>query len=335
LETDRVCPSCGRDVSAPGQEDKSAGVELFFMPGEPEPAPAPAEADTQLPVSERDAAIPPAPAAPAAEPAAFLPSSARSTEEPPKAELIGLAAVNARVLSELQRSEAGKRVAAEAARNPRAAAAAAAAAGVLILALIYFMLRPAAAPASGPAASPADSAPAPTADFVRPAATFAAEPRVVVNGAPEPQPAPAAAPPPAPAPAPAPAAAPSSPAPSKAAPESVDAWTFEGVVFDLLTTRGVFAVRLVFVDDRGGVAGETETGADGRYKIEIPSGAGYTVKIAHGDYTGRYIDDPDGSLRTASSDERRLLMQAAAHNRTWVGNPKKAVYRDLALVPSE
>jgi hypothetical protein len=332
LETDRVCPSCGREVSATRQDDKSAGVELFFMPGEPEPTAPPAETESLLPVSERDAALPPAPAP---EPAAFLPSSAHSPDAPPKAEPAGLAAVNARILAELQKSEAGKRVAAEAARNPKAAMAAAAAAAVLFLALIYLVLRPGAAPAAGPAASSADAAPAATADFVRPAATFAAEPRVIVNGAaPALVPPPAAVPGPAPATSAAPAPAPVDPAP-KATEAPSESWTFQGVAFDLISTRGVFAVRLVFVDDRGAVAGETETGADGRYKIEVPAGPGYSVKIAHGDYTGRYLDDPDGSLRTASSEERKLLMQAAAHNRPWIGNPKKAVYRDLALVPTE
>ena len=112
-------------------------------------------------------------------------------------------------------------------------------------------------------------------------------------------------------------------------------WTFEGVVFDLLTARGVSGAKMIFVDADGNVVGETETGSAGRYKIALPPGIGYELKIEHDNYAGRYIDEGDAAspLREATPAERRILMRAAARNLPWVGNARNAVLRDLALVP--
>jgi hypothetical protein len=110
---------------------------------------------------------------------------------------------------------------------------------------------------------------------------------------------------------------------------------FEGVVFDLLTARGVFGAKLIFLNPDGDVVGETDTGPAGRYKIALPPGSGYKLKISHGDYTERYIDEGDAtsSLREATPEERKILMSAAARNLPWAGSEAKPVHRDLALVP--
>ena len=184
------------------------------------------------------------------------------------------------------------------------------------------------APPAAPASAPEDEE--------RPSASFATLPRVVVGGQ---------LPPEKPKPKPAPRAASDEPAPRKARPAAEarprkpkgPAWNFEGVVFDLLTARGVFAAKLAFLDADGNVAGETETGPGGRYKVALPPGdaKGYMLKISHSDYTDRYIDEGDAtsSLREATPEERKILMQAAARNLPWVGNTGKSLHRDLALVP--
>ena len=187
---------------------------------------------------------------------------------------------------------------------------------------------PAARPAPPPPVAPpvAPPAPAPTIpvpDAARPSATFASTPRLVVAGET-----------PKPAAKPKPAAASPAEEPKARKPKGPK-WTFEGVVFDLLTARGVFGAKLVFVDPDGNVVGETDTGPAGRYKISIPPGSGYKLKISHGDYTDRYIDEGDAtsSLRDADPEERRILMSAAARNLPWTGDPAKPMHRDLALVP--
>jgi hypothetical protein len=159
------------------------------------------------------------------------------------------------------------------------------------------------------------------------------------------------------APAAAPAQAPSAAEPREEAPPAAEApkpapkrrrerakpkraeprWVFEGVVFDLLTARGVFAADLSFLDADGNKVGGVETGPGGRYKVSLPPAkkGGYALKVSRTDYTGRYIDEGDAttSLRDATPDERRILMQAAARNIPWVGNVKTVTRRDLALVP--
>lgn len=123
--------------------------------------------------------------------------------------------------------------------------------------------------------------------------------------------------------------------PKKVAPRPT--WVFEGVIFDLLTARGVFAAKLSFVDQDGNVVGTTSTGGGGSYKISVPVGGpkGYSLRISHPDYTERYIDEGDAtsSLREATPEERKILMQAAARNLPWIGMAKNSVRRDLGLVP--
>ena len=174
-----------------------------------------------------------------------------------------------------------------------------------------------------PAPAPAPAPSVPSRDASRPAATFAAVPRVILTAPVPSAPKPAAAKPPPPRDEP------------PAAPGRT--WAFEGVVFDLLTTRGVFAATLTFRDAAGNVVGETSTGSRGNYKVVLPAGGrkGYSLKITHGDYTERYIDEGDAtsSLREATTEERRMLAQAAVRNLPWVGALKKPVRRDLGLVP--
>ncbi|HEX4047674.1 MAG TPA: hypothetical protein VH309_07565 [Elusimicrobiota bacterium] len=179
--------------------------------------------------------------------------------------------------------------------------------------------RPAVVPPPPPAQTPAAAAPA--FDPSRPAASFGAAPHTILAD----ETAPAVKPKPA---APPPAARPRRRAEGPR-------WTFEGMVFDLLTARGVYGAHLVFVNAEGDVVGETDSGPAGRYRITIPAGEGYKLKVAQSDYTDRYIDEGDAtsSLREATPEERRILMSAAARNLPWTGDPKKATHRDLALVP--
>lgn len=182
------------------------------------------------------------------------------------------------------------------------------------------------APASLSPASPPAAIVAPPAGQSRPSATFASAPRVVVAG--ETKDAAPAPPPVAPEPD-----ATAAPAPAKAGPD----WTFEGTVFDVLRTRGVFGATLTFYAPDGKAVGHVETGPEGRYKIVLPFGgaAGYTLKISQPDYAARYLDEGEATdaMRQASPEERKLLMQASSRNRPWIGLPDKAVRRDLALVP--
>jgi hypothetical protein len=159
----------------------------------------------------------------------------------------------------------------------------------------------------------------PEADAARPAASFAAAPHSRVTGE-EPQPAPAEA---------------SAPAEPREQEEEAS-WIFKGLVFDLLTTRGVSGVKLSFLDAAGNVVGETTTGQAGRYEISLPAVAGCKLKISHDGYTGRYIEEGDATsaLREATPEERQTLMSAVARNLPWTGDPKKPVQRDIALMPS-
>jgi hypothetical protein len=207
---------------------------------------------------------------------------------------------------------------------------------------------PKAAPAAPAAVAAPAAAPAPAPAAVessRPGASFAILPHVVIAGEkPAAQQASAPAEPADEEPVaakvmkkPRPVAAEAPRKPRKPKAPAGPSWNFEGIVFDLLSARGVFAARLTFMDADGNVVGETETGPGGRYKADLPVGptSGYTLKIVHADYTSRYIDEGDAtsSLREATAEERQILMQAAARNLPWVGTPNKTQHRDLALVP--
>lgn len=168
---------------------------------------------------------------------------------------------------------------------------------------------------SKPVEPPVPKAPvdAPKANQPRPTATFAPAP-------------------PPPAAKPKPAAAPVV-AKKPAAPQ----WIFEGVVYDLLSTRGVFGVRLVFVDAEDNEVASIETAEGGRYKAAMKPGPenGYALRIVHEDYSGKHIDELDStsSVRKADLEQRKFLMQAGARSLPWIGTVGKPVRRDMALVP--
>jgi hypothetical protein len=204
-----------------------------------------------------------------------------------------------------------------------------------------FMQPPAVKPAPA-AAEPSPEAPPARAPLEEgPTATFAAAARVEIG------------PPAAPAPAAAKEKPPAAPAPAAKRPQASRAarretrerraekrspqWVFEGVAFDLLTAQGVFAARLTFLDSQGNVVARVETGPEGRYRIALPPAGkdGYRVQVSRTDYTSRYIDEGDAtsSLREATPDERRILMQAASRNLPWIGKTSGPTRRDLALIP--
>ncbi len=141
----------------------------------------------------------------------------------------------------------------------------------------------------------------------------------------------AAAPPAAP---PAAAPKPKPPSPKKAAGPQ---WVFEGTVYDLLTTRGAYGVRLVFVDAEDNEIASVETAEDGRYRAAMRPGPaqGYGLRILHDDYSGKHIDELDStsSVRKADLEQRKFLMQAGARSLPWIGSVGAPVRRDMALVP--
>ncbi len=128
---------------------------------------------------------------------------------------------------------------------------------------------------------------------------------------------------------PKPAAAPKKPAGPQ--------WVFEGVVYDLLSTRGAYGVRLIFVDADDNEVASVDTAEDGRYRASMKPGPveGYTLRIQHEDYSGKHIDELDStsSVRKADLEQRKFLMQAGARRLPWIGQPGKSVRRDMALVP--
>jgi hypothetical protein len=114
-------------------------------------------------------------------------------------------------------------------------------------------------------------------------------------------------------------------------------WEFEGTVYDLLTTRGVFGVQLVFVDADDYEIASVGTGKDGHYRVAMKAGPpeGYTLRIVHDDYSGKHIDELDStsSVRKADLEQRKFLMQAGARSLPWVGKVDATTRRDMALVP--
>lgn len=170
-------------------------------------------------------------------------------------------------------------------------------------------------PEAAPAPAPVTAAPAP-APPPRPTATFPKLDR------------------PAPAAPPVAAPKPKAPAPRKAAGPQ---WVFEGTVYDLLTTRGAYGVRLVFVDAEDNEVASVETAEDGRYRAAMKPGPaeGYSLRILHDDYSGKHIDELDStsSVRKADLEQRKFLMQAGARSLPWIGAVGAPVRRDMALVP--
>jgi len=168
-----------------------------------------------------------------------------------------------------------------------------------------------------PASAPSPAPLPPAQDPSRPTATFALPARVK---------------PPSPQPAAAPAA-------RRAAPKKTvgPRWEFEGVVYDLLTARGVFGVQLVFVDGDDNQIAAVGTDKDGHYRVEMKAGPpeGYALRIVHEDYSGKHIDELDStsSVRKADLDDRKFLMKAGVRNVAWIGATDKTTHRDMALVP--
>lgn len=118
-----------------------------------------------------------------------------------------------------------------------------------------------------------------------------------------------------------------------------DLWVFEGLVYDLLSTRAVYGARIIFVNAENKELESVESGSDGRYRASIKPGPpeGYVVRIAHEDYTGKLIDEigSSGDVRRADLKQRQFLMRSGAPGLPWIGSIGKPVFRDVALIPTE
>ncbi|MEQ1920136.1 MAG: hypothetical protein ABL955_13150, partial [Elusimicrobiota bacterium] len=114
-------------------------------------------------------------------------------------------------------------------------------------------------------------------------------------------------------------------------------WIFEGTIYDLLTTRGVYGARLVFIDAEDNEVASVEASESGHYHLSMKAGPpnGYAMRIIHDDYTGKHIDELDStsSVRKADLEQRKFLMQAGSRSLPWIGTVGKPVRRDMALVP--
>lgn len=166
------------------------------------------------------------------------------------------------------------------------------------------------------APKPIVASPPPALPF-RPTAVFAAGVKPKPAAVPKPKPKPAAV------------AAPKKPAGPQ--------WVFEGIVYDLLSTRGAYGVRLVFVDSDDNEVASVETAEDGGYRAAMKPGPaqGYALRIQHDDYSGKHIDELDStsSVRKADLEQRKFLIQAGARRLPWIGQTGKPIRRDMALVP--
>lgn len=327
------CPSCGFQVKEDERLCGSCGWDLVVrkrvpLPDKKPSAGAPPSKPADSPEKPGSFALPPARNLNESSPKPFAkapPEPEPETESGPALMLPGQA-------DEVEPADA----AAPRRGSPvYIAAVAGAAIGTVSVLAVSLLLRQEAAPVQHPASgaspfaarnAPSEAAPPAPKDDMRPAASFTATPRVTMAASAIPEPAKPAVPKPA-----------AAKKPARRAKSKGPAWVFEGVVFDLLTARGVFAAKLSFVDPDGNVVGETSTGGGGGYKAVLPVGGphGYALKISHGDYTERYIDEGDAtsSLREATPEERKILMHAGVRNLPWVGLPKKSVRRDLGLVP--
>lgn len=114
-------------------------------------------------------------------------------------------------------------------------------------------------------------------------------------------------------------------------------WIFEGTIYDLLTTRGVYGARLVFIDAEDSEVASAEAGEGGHYHVSMKAGPaeGYAMRVMHDDYTSKHIDELDStsSVRKADLEQRKFLMQAGSRSLPWIGTVGKPVRRDMALVP--
>mgnify|MGYP001582582231 CR=1 FL=1 len=113
-------------------------------------------------------------------------------------------------------------------------------------------------------------------------------------------------------------------------------WIFEGTAYDHLTTKGVYGVKLMFIDDLGNNKARIETDDQGGFRVSLPAIAsgGYTLRLEHDDYSSKYVDDLDatGGLRSADLKQRELLMKVGAAPRQWVGSQDHGTRHDLGLI---
>jgi hypothetical protein len=333
----------------PQPEEEAVPKGESLPPAKPPPAPMeeedePPESALFLPMSTKDIVVePPARRAAPAENAAPKPERRPAQKEPPP------------------RTEGGPKHARQSV--VQLAALAGGALGLLSIGVIFVMLRSepqSAAPPTG--ASPFGKREAEDAIVTSSSDELATQPAPPAPEAVSPVPVAAPVPiaPPAPVAAPTPSrptatfsmlAKPKAPAPSaKPKPAVADAppsppkpegpqWTFEGTVYDLLTTNGVFGVKLMFVDAEDKKIASVETGSEGRFKVTLPAGpvGGYQLRIIHDNYSGKHIDELDStsSVRNADLEQRKFLLQAGARSLPWVGTEGKSVRRDMALVPVE
>jgi hypothetical protein len=319
-----VCAACGWDFAAHKHAANPAGVDLFIRPASP---PAPGGGGQPPPAAPRDVAphVDQAPIRPPEEKPRFEPRPPAPSRAPSGPAEFPSNILNP-VLNFIKRWEIGVDLlttpelqkVVEALRRPRVFVATVSALALLFLAVVYPLL-----PDRAPAMKPIELAPSqPTSDH--PMATFADTPKTMIVNVPY-----------APTPAPVRGGAAPAPPPPPAPPLPELTWSFEGEVFDLLSSRSVSAAKLVFLDESGRVVGQAETDAKGRYRVTLPASTGYAVKIEHPDYTSRYVDDgdPRKPLRRATMRQRGYLMAAAARNAPWIGDPDRPVSRNLAVVP--
>ncbi|MDD5655899.1 MAG: hypothetical protein PHF00_01405, partial [Elusimicrobia bacterium] len=130
-----------------------------------------------------------------------------------------------------------------------------------------------------------------------------------------------------------PDAAPWAPAPvlPRPAVKARPQWVFEGVAYDLVSLRAVYAAELVFRDPKGAVKGRTLTQEDGRYRIALAAlkRGGYGVTAEHPDFQEKCIDEISPPFKEVKEEQRRQLASLAARSRPWTGQAGSTTRRDL------
>ena len=119
------------------------------------------------------------------------------------------------------------------------------------------------------------------------------------------------------------------------APPLKDAWTFEGLVYDLITLRPVPQAQVSFRGLGSTDFSDTVTDAKGRFKIILApaAGGGYNLTAKHPDYLDGYIDEMDPPLKEDELDERRLRAASVARNLLWIGRANSTTKKDVILIP--
>lgn len=128
------------------------------------------------------------------------------------------------------------------------------------------------------------------------------------------------------------APAPEAPAPAAPAPVEAVVWRFEGRVYDILSLKPVAGANLTFLADDGGQGGAV-SGADGRFRVKLPSTpGGYRLVVDQSDYDGDHFDDPSANYRAMTLAARAALRNSVPKHRAWKG-AAGTVRRDIALFP--